>query len=74
MKITPITFRMNYNDQTKSNARDFVPMPVRYNSLRDIEFDIISDKIRSENLKNQMALKLAQLKKNINSFINPNNK
>lgn len=73
MRITPITFKMNYADK-QTSAKDFVPIPMRYNSLRDLEFDIISDKIRSENLKNQMTLKLAQLKKNINDFINPNNK
>lgn len=72
MKISPINFKMNHNDK-QCSAKDFTPSPVRYNSLQDLEFDIIADKIKSENLKNQMNLKLSQLKKNINNFINHNN-
>lgn len=72
MRISPINFQINYNDN-QSSAKDFTPSPVRYNTLHDIEFDIIADKIRSENLKNQMNLKLSQLKRNINSFINRDN-
>ena len=72
MRITPRNYQVNFGNNHNS-IKDFTPSPVRYNRLRDIEFDIIADKIRSENLKNQMNLKLSQLKKNINSFINGDN-
>lgn len=72
MRISPIRFQLN-NIDAQSNAREFMPTSIRYNQLHDLEFDIIADKIRSENLKNQMNLKLTQLKKNISSFINKNN-
>lgn len=41
--------------------------------LKDMEFDMIADKIRSENIKNQMNIKLPYLKRNLNSFINNRN-
>ncbi len=69
MNISPISFRYNYIDK-QSSAKDFEIMPVRYNALSDLEFDIIADTIRSKNMKNQMNYKLAQLKKNISTFIN----
>lgn len=69
MKISPVKFQINYTDNQNS-PKDFMPNAVRYNSLHDLEFDIIADKIRSENLKNQMNKKLSQLKRNISGFIN----
>lgn len=69
MRITPKHYQINFGDN-HTPAREFNPTLVRYNRLHDLEFDIIADKIRSENLKNQMNLKLSQLKRNINNFIN----
>lgn len=71
MRISPIRFNINRCD-TSASAKDFTPVSTRYNALHDMEFDIIADKIRSENLKNQMNLQLARLKRNINNFINGN--
>ncbi|MDD3236915.1 MAG: hypothetical protein PHV37_02310 [Candidatus Gastranaerophilales bacterium] len=72
MRVSPIRFQIN-NLEKKGNARDFIPSTVRYNQLHDMEFDIIAERIRAENLKNQMNLKLAQLKQSISKFINGNN-
>lgn len=72
MNISPISFNYNYMDR-QGTPKDFVLTPVRYNTLHDLEFDIIADTIRSKNLKNQMNSRLAQLKKNITGFINGNN-
>lgn len=72
MRISPINFQLNYNDN-QGSAKDFIPTLRRYNTLQDLEFDIIADKIRSENLKNQMNVKLSQLKRNISNFINRDN-
>lgn len=69
MRISPIRFQISCTDN-QTSARDFMPTAVRNNSLHDIEFDIIADKIRSENLKNQMNKKLSQLKRNISGFVN----
>ncbi len=68
MRITPRPYQINMGSN-QSSFKEFNPTPIRYNRLHDLEFDIIADKIRSENLKNQMNLKLSQLKKNINDFI-----
>lgn len=69
MRVHPIRITLNKSDKF-AQPKDFVPTWTRYNNLHDIEFDIIADKIRAENLKNQMNLKLAQIKKSINNFIN----
>ena len=69
MRISPISFGINYNDRivTSSEEKDYVPTTVRHNSLADLEFDIIADTIRSQNLKNQMNVRLMNLKRNLNN-------
>ena len=52
-----------------SAVSDFTPVTRRHNALQDIEFDIISDKIKCQNLKNQMDVRLSQLKKTLNNSL-----
>ncbi len=70
MKISPISFRLNYTEKSSSsNNSNYVPTTVRHNSLSDMEFNIVADKIRSQNLKNQMNIRLMNLRNNLNSFM-----
>ena len=69
MRISTNQYSINYRN--KNTLKDQNPTLIRTNKLHeDLEFDIIADKIKSENLKNQMNLKLSKLKRNINDFIN----
>ena len=69
MRISPISFGINYNDKPVSFSaeKDYVPTTVRHNSLADMEFDIIADTIRCQNLKNQMNVRLMNLKRNLSN-------
>lgn len=73
MKISPISFGLNNNliDCTERNTTvansDIVPTTVRHNSLSDMEFNIIADTIRCQNLKNQMNVRLMNLRRNLNN-------
>lgn len=73
MKISPIGFGLNNNliDATERNTTvahsDIVPTTVRHNSLSDMEFNIIADTIRCQNLKNQMNVRLMNLRRNLNN-------
>ena len=73
MKISPISFGLNNNlvDVTERNTTvansDIVPTTVRHNSLSDMEFNIIADTIRCQNLKNQMNVRLMNLRRNLNN-------
>ncbi len=73
MKISPISFGLNYQEKNISaNDSDFVPTTVRHNSLSDMEFNIIADTIRCQNLKNQMNVRLMNLRRNLNSCMAQN--
>ena len=73
MKISPISFGLNNNliEVTERNTTvansDIVPTTVRHNSLSDMEFNIIADTIRCQNLKNQMNVRLMNLRRNLNN-------
>ena len=70
MRIQPVSFGINHTDRTASqDMRSYVPTTVRHNSLADMEFNIIADTIRSQNLRNQMNVRLMNLKRNLNSCL-----
>jgi len=70
MRINPLSISsINYEPMVNASEREFTPVTMRYNSLQDIEFDIISDKIKSQNLKNNMDVRLSQLKKTLNKCL-----
>ena len=68
MRISPINFGMNQVERSTINdSTNLVPTTVRHNSLADMEFNIIADTIRCQNLKNQMNVRLMNLRRNLNS-------
>ena len=69
MRINPVNFNPIAMEPMSTGVREFTPVTQRYNALQDIEFDIISDKIRCQNLKNQMEVRLTQLKKTLNNSL-----
>lgn len=69
MRINPVSFNSINIEPMSSGVREFTPVTRRYNALQDIEFDIISDKIKCQNLKNQMDVRLSQLKKTLNNSL-----
>lgn len=66
MQISPIGFNTSITSKS-CVAREFVPATVRHNSLSDMDFNIIADTIRCQNMKNQMNVRLMNLKRSINS-------
>ncbi len=83
MRISPINFEINgHSDKVNFGingpsdkscvARDYVPTTVRHNSLSDMDFNIIADTIRSQNLKNQMNVRLMSLRRTLNSTMAQN--
>lgn len=68
MKISPISFGINSVEKgITSESANQVPTTTRHNALADMEFNIIADTIRCQNLKNQMNVRLMNLKRNLNS-------
>jgi len=68
MKISPINFGITKTDKSLSlDSKNYVPTTFRHNSLSDMEFNIIADTIRSQNLRNQMNVRLMHLKKNLDT-------
>ena len=66
MKISPINFCANNLEKSMvTDAKEYIPTTVRSNSLADMEFNIIADAIRCQNLKNQMNARLINLKKSL---------
>ncbi len=73
MRISPIN--VGFNALEKNSATEtsnFVPTTVRHNSLADMEFNIVADRIRCQNLQNQMNVRLMNLKRNLNSCMAQN--
>ena len=69
MKISPVSYN-NINHIERTNVAEeltVAPTTVRRNSLADMEFNIVADTIRSQNLKNQMNVRLMNLKRSLNS-------
>ncbi len=71
MRIAPINLWMN-NFEKASSANGYVPATSRHNSLSDMDFNIIADTIRCQNLKNQMNVRLMSLKRSLNSCMAQN--
>ena len=71
MRISPITAGLNRLEPA-TIASDFVPTTVRHNSLSDMDFNIIADTIRCQNLKNQMNVRLMNLRRSLNSCMAQN--
>lgn len=71
MRITSINMGLNKLEKP-TVANDFVPTTVRHNSLSDMDFNIIADTIRCQNLKNQMNVRLMNLKRNLSSCMAQN--
>ncbi len=69
MRINPVSFNSINMEHLSSGVNEFTPVTRRYNAVQDIEFDIISDKIKCQNLKNQMDVRLSQLKKTLNNSL-----
>ena len=69
MRISPINFRTSVSSayHFAADKHDDIHTTVRKNALSDMEFNIIADAIRSQNLKNQMDVRLRHLKQNLNS-------
>ncbi len=71
MRISPINFSL-YQSEKTNNVNDFIHTTVRHNSLSDMDFNIIADTIRCQNLKNQMNVRLMNLRRNLNSCMAQN--
>ncbi len=71
MKISPINFSLYPTDKT-NNPNEFIHTTVRHNSLSDMDFNIIADTIRCQNLKNQMNVRLMNLRRSLNSCMAQN--
>lgn len=69
MRISPISFGISVSPERNTTVAntDFVPTTIRHNSLADMEFNIITDTIRCQNLKNQMNVRLMNLRRNLNN-------
>lgn len=67
MKISPISFGKLSLNKTPITNTDSVKLTQRQNSLADMEFNIIKDTIRCQNLKNQMNVRLMNLKHILNN-------
>lgn len=65
MKISPIG--QSSPKYEKASSSDLIHTTVRHNSLSDMDFNIIADAIRCQNLKNQMNVRLMNLRRNLNS-------
>lgn len=73
MKINPVSFgSSNFNTPNSNDSSDNLKPTLRKNSLADMEFNIISDAIRCQNLKNQMNIRIMNLKRNLNSCMAQN--
>ncbi len=72
MKISPINMGITPASNISSTAlhhnnSDYIPTTQRKNSLADMEFNIIADTIRCQNLKNQMNVRLMNLRHRLNN-------
>ena len=70
MKISPISYSLNIDKTSVTNA--YLPSTTRHNSLSDMDFNIIADTIRCQNLKNQMTVRLMNLKRALNGCMAQN--
>ncbi|MBQ9244791.1 hypothetical protein IJ182_00820 [bacterium] len=71
MRISPINFGTG-QIRNSCVARDYVPTTIRHNSLSDMDFNIIADTIRCQNLQNQMNVRLMSLRRTLNNCVAQN--
>ncbi len=71
MKVSPINFSLHQSEKANC-SNDFIRTTVRHNSLSDMDFNIIADTIRCQNLKNQMNVRLMNLRRSLNSCMAQN--
>ncbi len=71
MRILPIKIGFNGIEKASSD-NGYVPATIRHNSLSDMDFNIIADTIRCQNLKNQMNVRLMNLKRSLDSCLGQN--
>ena len=67
MHTFPITINLEDNEGIFRN--DFIPITRRYNSLSDLELNFIANTIKTQNLENQMNLKILGLKHKLNEVM-----
>lgn len=67
MKIHSISFGIFPSSKKQITPTNSVKLTQRQNSLADMEFNIIQDTIRCQNLKNQMDVRLMNLKHNLDN-------
>ena len=72
MKISPVNFgtssiNNSQNITSQLNSSSYIPTTQRKNSLADMEFNIIADTIRCQNLKNQINVRLMNLRHRLNN-------
>ncbi len=75
MRISPVSFGAKPAEKiiaATTESVNNIPTTVRNNSLSDMEFSIVADKIRSQNLKNQMDVRLMNLRRSLNSCMAQN--
>ena len=75
MRISPVSFGAKPAEKiiaATTESVNNIPTTVRHNSLSDMEFSIVADKIRSQNLKNQMDVRLMTLRRSLNSCMAQN--
>lgn len=81
MKISPIGMNLGtsassqaaQSSATQSTASTgYIPTTHRKNSLADMEFNIIADTIRCQNLKNQMNVRIMNLRYRLNNCMAQN--
>ena len=71
MKISPINQGIPKYEKNNSST-ELIHTTVRHNSLSDMDFNIIADAIRCQNLKNQMNVRLMNLRRSLNSCMAQN--
>ena len=72
MKISPISQNNIPKFDKVSDSADVIHTTVRHNSLSDMDFNIIADAIRCQNLKNQMNVRFMKLRRSLNSCMAQN--
>ncbi len=77
MKVSPISFGISPKTTIQSvpkeqSQSEYIPTTQRKNSLADMEFNIIADTIRCQNLKNQMNVRLMNLRRRLNNCMAQN--
>ena len=58
--------------QSTASSTGYIPTTHRKNSLADMEFNIIADTIRCQNLKNQMNVRIMNLRYRLNNCMAQN--